>query len=186
MHRPSRAWRTGKRATRGWWGNKPPARRQIVVIGVFASALLFACGLFLDRNSLDLDSNFPSLNSFIWDMAKLAILGTLVVAIMDDIRSWGDRWEILQINARSIATPVDELLVMFAKFSTLVGLGAAWVANLRSQRNRPRSSLDGSTRSKIGKMTSSSGTRASIPFRASSGSTSALQTLTCRTFCRPS
>jgi hypothetical protein len=70
---------------------------------------LITIGLALDRDLLHLKTTFPSLDPFIWDLAKGVTLGTITIAILDDVRSWGLSWRILRANLTSLNEVVARL-----------------------------------------------------------------------------
>src|SRR5215213_4525315 len=93
----------------GWWRNKPPVQRSFLWFGLISMVGLITIGLALDRNLLRLKTMFPSLDPFIWDLAKGVTLGTITIAILDDVRSWGLSWRILRANLTSLNEVVARL-----------------------------------------------------------------------------
>jgi hypothetical protein len=108
-----------KKMQMGWWGNKPPVHRSLVRMGFFSTVGLIIFGIVLDIGLLGQKAAIPSLSPFIWDLAKGTTLGTITLAILDDVRSWGVGWKILQAESTSVSTAADNLISTFLK---LIGL----------------------------------------------------------------
>jgi hypothetical protein len=108
-----------KKMQMGWWGNKPPVHRSLVRVGFFSTVGLIILGIVLDIGLLGQKAAIPSLSPFIWDLARGTTLGTITLAILDDVRSWGVGWKILQAESTSVSTAADNLISTFLK---LIGL----------------------------------------------------------------
>ena len=95
----------------GWWANKPPGHRGIVVAGGSLAALLLSLALALDATiGGEEDTMFPSLTGFVWDLAKVVVTGTLAFAVLSDLKGWGTAWRTMKVEEPVLRAAVHDFL----------------------------------------------------------------------------
>ena len=93
---------------RSWWGNKPKPIRSMVIVGAAAFLVLLALSLVVDAT--DIKGSIPGLPDFLWNVTTLTLLGTVGIAVLDDLRRAASSWRILQANEKSLAAAISDLL----------------------------------------------------------------------------
>jgi hypothetical protein len=81
-----------------WWQRKPPANQKMIGIGLFVSILLLIVGLVFDSKGKPFADRHPFLVSLPKDLFRVAIVGTIGVLLIDNLRTWSRSWSELRAH----------------------------------------------------------------------------------------
>ena len=90
-----------------WWRDKPPVTRWWIVVGLAVGVILTVAAMVLDQ----IGTGTPALQAFIWDLAKASLIGTVVLAVVADVRAWGTGWRVTQANMPELVDAAQEVVL---------------------------------------------------------------------------
>ncbi|MFK5636061.1 hypothetical protein [Ornithinimicrobium sp. LYQ103] len=107
--------------------------RHLIVAGLLVSVLLVTCGLFLDGAG----DRWTGLADYVWSLATAVTIGTLALAVLEDVRSWGVSWKILKAEEHPLT---EQAAGLVGAVGAAVGLTGAWGRSLTLDGARQQAS----------------------------------------------